>query len=372
MLILVSFFIFIPTIGTALETPDLEIKIGFILPLSGDWAFLGTGVRDAALLAKEDFKNSPYKLDIIFEDNAGSLKESATAASRLINVEKVDAIVSIISGVGFLVNPLAEKAKVLNFGLCSNVDVAKGKFNFTNYITTAEGAKAFLQEMKRREPKGSKLALVSLNEEGFNQIIEQVQAQSPKTNTSIVGYETFQPQTRDFRSQLLRIGNRKPDSILLLGLSPEIETFAKQMRDLRYEIPLVSIEAFGLAERKEAFNGSWYVDAASPSDEFQNRFEKIYKKPLTAATGHAYDTIKIIVEAFEKASVKSKPSPEKVVETLHRIQEFEGVVGKLVLDKQGIIHSVPVIKEMKGGKGIVAFRHTDILPAPDTGAVNAG
>ena len=36
---------------------DRQVRIGFVLPLSGDWAFLGNGVRDAARLA-ESFNGS--------------------------------------------------------------------------------------------------------------------------------------------------------------------------------------------------------------------------------------------------------------------------------------------------------------------------
>ena len=339
------------------------VKIGFVLPLSGDWAFLGEGVRDAALLAEQDLSDAKLPFQLLFEDNNGQLKQSASAAYRLINVEKVDAIISIISGVGLLINPIAEKAKVLNFGLCSNVNVADGTYNFTNYITTEEGARSFLQELARRGPgskaKSTKLGVFSLNEEGFNQILEQVEAQSAGTTVDIIFKETFEPQTRDFRSQIMRSVTKEPDTLLVLGLSPEIETLAKQLEQLQKTVPLASIEAFGLAENKSAFNGAWYIDAAAPSEVFQKRFKSSYGREITAAAAHAYDTVMVIAQAAIAAAQgrgnpgTEKPTTTEIAKAIHSVQRFEGVVGSLTVDENGVIHSVPSVKVMTNGRGVL-------------------
>lgn len=82
----------------ALLLPNLAVsetateRIGFVLPLSGEWAELGAGVRNGALLA------APDGVELYFEDNRGELALSATIARRLIEERKVGAIVSIISG----------------------------------------------------------------------------------------------------------------------------------------------------------------------------------------------------------------------------------------------------------------------------------
>lgn len=337
------------------------VKIGFVLPLSGDWAFLGEGVRDAALLAGKDLEKATPPVKLLFEDNSGQLKQSASAAYRLINVEKVDAIISIISGVGLLINPIAEKAEVLNFGLCSNVNVADGKYNFTNYITTEEGARSFLEELAKKK-RDSTLGVFSLNEEGFNQILEQVEEQSKVMPVKIVFKETFEPQTRDFRSQIMRSLSTPPDTLLVLGLSPEIETLAQQLEQLNKKVSLASIEAFGLAENKSAFNGAWYIDAAAPSEPFQQRFKKAYGREITAAAAHAYDTVMIVAKAARAAEegqasssgkISSKPSTKAIAEAIHSLKDFDGVVGALSVDEKGVIHSVPSVKLMTNGRGVL-------------------
>ena len=352
--------ILMPGAGLADNHADEQhvVKIGLVLPLSGDWAFLGNGVRDAVGLAKEDLQDSKFKFEFVFEDNGGQLKQSATAAYHLVNSEKVDVIISIISGVGLLINPIAEKAGVINIGLCSNVNVADGNLNFTNYITTSEGAEYYLNELlQKANGKAVRLGIFALNEEGFGQILEQVQLQSKEKPVDIVFVERFEPQTRDFRSQLSRAMRKEPETLLILGLSPEIETLVTQLRQLNLEVPLASIEAFGLAENKSVFDGAWYIDAAAASFDFEKRFEKSYGRSLTAAAAHAYDSVMIVAKAFENTeSDKKKPMAIDVAKTIRRIKSFNGVVGDLVVDSNGVIHSTPSVKVIKNGVGVLEIK----------------
>ena len=336
------------------------VKIGFILPLSGDWAFLGAGIRDAALLANADLQDRTFRYELLFEDNRGELKDSVTVAKRLINVEKVDALISIISGVGELLNPMAEQAQVLNVGICSNTSVAKGKFNFINYLTASQGVEKFVNEMKRRYPKNPSLAVFSLNEAGFNFIVEELKKQKTKHDISLASIETFEPKTTDFRSQILRSLSENPNALLILGLSPEIETLATQIRQLGKNVPLVSIEGFGLADNKEPFEGSWFVDAAVPNDSFRQRFMRTYGKDITAGVGHSYDTVLMIAEAFELASIAGKKPPRiRVAEEFGRLVGFSGVLGTVTVSSNGIVRTEPSIKVIHNGKAETAGQRDD-------------
>lgn len=327
------------------------VRIAFVLPLSGDWAFLGNGIRDAALLAAEDLDNHRFEYQLLFEDNRGELKDSVTTAKRLIGTEAVDAFVSIISGVGELLNPLAEKAGVLNVGICSNTDVANGKYNFVNYLTAEQGVGKFLREMKTRYPGGANLAVFSLNEAGFNFIVEDLKSRHQEFGIDLSSIETFEPKTTDFRSQIVKVFRKPLDAVLILGISPEIENLGRQLRELGKEVPLVSIEGFGLAENKEVFEGSWFVDAAVPNEEFRSRFSKTYQREITAGVGHSYDTVMMIARAFELAAEgNSKPSREKVAEALQSLRGYRGVLGEVSVASSGIVGTDPSIKVIRGGR----------------------
>ena len=345
------------TTSNAEERPsgDRTLKIGLVLPLSGSWSALGKGILDAVQLAAEDAKGEGYAIELKVADNRGELKESATAASRLIHIDEVQAIVSIFSGVGKLINPIAESARVINIGICSDTEVARGQYNFINYLTAEAGVRKFTEELKRRH-LGSpelKLGIYSAEEAGFRNIVEELQRHSTQTDFPTLSFiEFFSPGTSDFRTLITRTRPARPDAILLLGLSPDIETAARQLQSLGNESPLVSIESFGLAEDKTPFNGSWFIDAAVPDSAFAARLQERYGHDLTPGSGHAYDTVMLLVRAHREATSMHQHVPEtfEIAKVLEGLTDYTGVLGSVVVKRGGIIATEPAVRMIEAGE----------------------
>ena len=88
------------------------IKIGLILPLTGDAADIGQAQKNAVELALEQLKDS--NIQLIFEDDRLQTNDAVTAAQKLVNVDKVDAIIGPSwSGAALAVAPIAESSKTL-------------------------------------------------------------------------------------------------------------------------------------------------------------------------------------------------------------------------------------------------------------------
>jgi branched-chain amino acid transport system substrate-binding protein len=322
---------------------DIGLKVGFILPLSGEWALLGEGIRDGALLAQEDLKEAGVPVELYFEDNRGDLATSARLGSKLVNTDKVDALVSIISGVGNLLRPIANQAKILHIGICSEPEVADGNFSFVNYLTAEQGVAKFLAHYKVVMGAQRSLAIFSLNESGFMRIVHTLK-KSVGSEVKVVATETFDKGATDFRSMLIRVRSRRPDAVLLLGLSPEIELLARQARALGVTVPFISIEGFGLANDKSPFEGGWFVDSAVPNEEFRERFLQRYERTVTPGVGHSYDTVRMLVHAF-RADTRND-----ALQRFRAISDFAGVTGKLQVQGNGVIWSEASLKVIKNGQ----------------------
>ena len=72
-----------------------KIKIGAILPLSGAASNFGTLARRGIELALEDLSPADRaRTTVVFEDDGLSNARSATAANKLLNVDKIDLLLS--------------------------------------------------------------------------------------------------------------------------------------------------------------------------------------------------------------------------------------------------------------------------------------
>ena len=67
------------------------IKIGAILPLTGDLAFLGEEIKKGIDLGVAEYKDRGININVIYEDDQSlSLTASVNAANKLLNIDKVD------------------------------------------------------------------------------------------------------------------------------------------------------------------------------------------------------------------------------------------------------------------------------------------
>lgn len=328
------------------DSSEDSIKIGVIGPFTGDLAFLGDGLRNAILVAEENLGSTRHKYEILFEDDRFDPKTTASAAQKLINIDKVDALISFSSGTGKVVTPIAEKAQVVHFGVASDLTVADGQYNFNHWTPPSEEAKLFVSELVKRGYK--KLGIVLYNQSGVFAVRDAVREELFGTDIQIVDEEIFNPGENDFRTLVTKLSQKSPDIILIASFSPEIELITKEVKRQGITVPLTSIESFELSPELDLFEGYWYINAAVPNSEFQNKFKEKTGGNPTEGAANGYDIVNLIVHASEKS--KKRPSTAEIVLSLNEVKDFPGALGPLTVDNEGVVHSKASVKIIKDGK----------------------
>lgn len=329
------------------------IKIGYIAPLSGNVAFLGEGVKNAAELALADLnkKSTRYKYELIFEDDVFTPSKTATAAQKLIAVDKVDVIVTVASAAGGVASPIAEKARVVHFGIASDPVIAKGDFNFINWTPPSEEVKVFINQVQNKKVK--RVSVFGQNISGVTAVIDELKSQIKDTEIEVVSEDISNFGDKDFRTSIEKMKKTNPDYILLTMFSPELEIITKQIRDAGIKIPLTAIESFELSDNPALFEGLWYVNAADPTEKFStNYFAKFGKNP-SIATPNSYDIIGLVARAAESFEGKGKPTTTELARALSQIRDYDGALGdNLSIDADGLVLSKAVVREIRNGKPV--------------------
>lgn len=77
------------------------IKLGFMLPLTGQLGGIGESIQKAGIMAVEDYQrqNPNIKVEIVSEDDAFDVKKGIPAYNKLTELDKVDAIMMVSSPV---------------------------------------------------------------------------------------------------------------------------------------------------------------------------------------------------------------------------------------------------------------------------------
>lgn len=349
---LVIFFIILDKLAEPKNIEKETITIGVSLPLSSNAAFLGEGLQNAILLAQDSLSDTYYDYKVIFEDDQLDTKRATNVANKLININDVDIIISLTGRMANVISPIAQENKKIHFAISSDLSVAKdNKYGFDHWTPPQENAQTFVQELKKRDFK--KIGVFLVNDDGAQAIYDEVQNKMKGTGISIVDTQIFEKGTSDFRTLILKSKQKKPELYLLLSFSPELELIAKQMKESSLDIPLTSIESFELTKEKDLFEGAWYVSSAEPSENFIEQYEAKYNKAHTVGSANGYDIFNLIVyaaENFGKTNGSRKPTIDELVDALHSIKNFQGALGDLSVDADGIVVSKASVKIIENGK----------------------
>jgi len=323
------------------------VKIGVIMPLTGGQANLGQSAKNAVLLAQEKLGKTKFNYQVIFEDDALDQKLTSNAANKLINLDKVNALISFTSGSGNVITPLATDNKVIHICVASDPNIAKGDYNFLHWTTPAEEDRVWIEEAIKRGIK--KVATIQFNQQGQYALLDDLKKQIQGKDIEIVDSQFANTGNRDFRAMIEKAKSKNPEAIFIGFFSPELEVFAKQYKELGVNIPLTTIESFEYTEQPELFEGRWYVQSAQAADEFSQNFQTKFNDNPKLGSPFVFDAFNLIVSAFEKAD---EVNNEKAMKELSQIKDFPSAVGKIFVGDEGIVWSQAVVREIRDGKPV--------------------
>ena len=328
--------------GSSCSSSPETIKIGAVLPLTGDMSHVGQTNQKALQLALEQLPVGRYKYEAVFEDGKMDSAASLSAAAKLVEVDGVSALITIGSNAGSVVSPYAESNKVIHIGMASNPLIASGRYNFIHQTLPPEETKLFASELHSRGLK--RVAILVLNQQGTIAIADDLKRRLNGTEATVVFEDVHDKGTTDFKSILLKAEAAKPDIYLLETFSPEVEILKKQMDEMGITVPVSGIQSIEFSKQPSLFEGVWYVSTADVNDNFRDEYYGRWGEQPGFVAGNSYDALKLIVNAFEKSSSK-----EGAVSELAGTRGFNGALGELNVLEDGIVSSKATVRQVVNG-----------------------
>ena len=324
------------------------VKIGLVFPLTGNSAHLGHAIKGAAEVAAKHANKNPdnrYVYKIIAEDSMLQMPVATKVTNKLISVDDISALISFSAEVVNVVSSIAEKNKTIHFGISVDKAGAIGKYNFINW-TMPESSTAKMAELIKN--KGFKnVAIVSLNQSGSLANSEMLDLTLRAAGIKSNLYK-FNGDIRDFKTDIQKMQAAKTDIYVLRLFDPQMSIFIKQLRETGDNSTITSVEMFNTIADPSIIEGYWFVDTATADNNVTREIMEYNKSDVTWGLGQVYDNVMMIVRAFETA-----PDRTGVIDVLIDTKEYDGVVGHLTQDKDGIFHSVATIKKIENGKQVI-------------------
>jgi branched-chain amino acid transport system substrate-binding protein len=219
-----------------------EVVIGAFGPVTGPLGFLGAGARSGIEMAIHEINQNGgingRKLRLAFETSAGSPAESLAAAKKLVEQEKVFALILASGSVGAAAaaDYLREKG-VVTYNLIAATPNIHIPLTRNIFHGSSAHAKFFtqsaLESLMSFTPKPKTVAVL-VQDIGYHKaVMEGLKALIQKSGAQLVTMQQFVVDERDFTGQLLAIRTAKPDVIMVQGDAAPAALIIKQAAEMR-------------------------------------------------------------------------------------------------------------------------------------------
>lgn len=328
------------------------IKIGANLELSGGTASFGQSVAEGLDLAIEEINKEGVlggkEIKIIKADNKSDAAEATNGSIKLINQDKVVAIVGSATSTNTLAQvQIAQDTKVpLVSPTATNPAVTFDKDTLNDYVFRTCFIDPFQGTVAANfasKELGVKTAAVYIDSSSdYSKGLADAFVKAFEANGGkIVAEEAYVAKDTDFRSTLTRIKSAKPDFVFLPGYYEEVGLILKQAREAGIDLPFMGGDGWDSPKVVEiagakALNNTFITNHYSPQDKDEKiqGFVKAYQEKYNNKTPDAfaalgYDTGYYLADAIERAG---EADPEKIRAALESVKDLPLVSGNLVLD----------------------------------------
>lgn len=336
------------------------VTIGLLAPLTGDAATYGQAIKKGVTLALDDFNASHPDtiLTLQSEDTQANPRIGVTAAEKLIQIDKVPAIVgAVASSVTLSVAPIAERSQVVLISPASSSPkiTSAGDFIFRNYPSDSlEGRRVAEFTLKHAWQKSSVLVINNDYGTGLRKVFQQ---SFENGGGEILSSDLYNEGTTDFRAVLLRIKSLSPAALFIVGYGRELGTIARQAREIGLSAQILSTVNFQdpqtLETGGDAVVGAIYsspiFDPASPDKsvrDFVARFESRFGQEPDVWAAHGYDALLLVAEACAATNCTSK----SIRDHLYQTKNWRGVSGETTFDSYGDVEKPVRFMTVKKGE----------------------
>ena len=332
-----------------------EIRIGAVLPLTGDIASYGKRAQKGVQLALDEINGSDdydFTLAVDFQDGKGEAQESVTLMRRAASVNHYPVVIgAAASSVTLAMTADAnEYKKVLISPISSSTQLTlEGGPYFFRVCPSDAFQAVILAEWIYEEGHNTVSVLTVNNSWGIGLKDRFVQEFEDRGGT-VLTVESCDEGDKDFRAQITKIIAAAPDAVYSPTYGVEGGLILRQLRELGYEDPVFGSDVWSAPElitsAGEAAEGVYLVRPAQYTggeyQAFKTAFEEKFGEEPDVYAAYSYDIGMILADCFAAGN----KTGEQVRSYLLGMAPYRGATGETAFDENGDCNSKSFIRQV--------------------------
>jgi len=340
------------------------IVVGYYGDLSGRTSSFGQSTKNGVEMAADEINKAGgidgRTIQIVTEDDQGEPNKAATVVTKLINQDKVVALLGeVASSNSLAAAPKAQAAKVPMISPSStNPAVTQvGDYIFrVCFIDPFQGE--VMAKFSANNLKAKRAAILyDFNSDYSRGLFQFFKRSFTGLGGQIVSEQSYTQGDRDFSGQLTAIRSANPDVIYVPGYYGEVGVIANQTKQLGIKAPLLGGDGWdapqlwqlgGASLNGDYISNHYSVDDPSPAiKKFVADYKGRYSILPDALAALGYDSMKVLGDAIKRAGTTENT---KLRDAIGQTKNFPGVTGQISIDNDRNAVKPAVVLKLQDGK----------------------
>jgi branched-chain amino acid transport system substrate-binding protein len=339
-------------------------RVGAIFSITGPGSSLGVPERDTAQMLEAEINarggvkgpdGKMHPLKIVIYDDASDETKAVLAAKKLIDEDKVTAIVGpTLSGTSLAIVDTVQKAEVPLISCAAAAKIVEPVAERKWVFKTAQSDHLIVTSLAEylKAKNLTKVGWLNVDyafgQQGWIEFAKAAQ----KAGLTVVANEKFGQKDVDMTAQLTRVKAANPQAVIIWSIPPSASIATKNFADLGLKMPMFQshgvgnkryIELAGPAANNVMFpSGKLLVAEQLADNDAQKTVLMSYARdfeakfgPRNTFGGHAWDAVQLAVKALEKAGA-DRAGVRTAVESTKNFVGITGVFDFTTSDHNGL------------------------------------
>lgn len=337
--------------GSKADGEDADtIKIGALAPLTGPVSVYGQATSKGAHLAVEEINAAGgingKQIQYIEYDEKGDSEEAINAYNRLVNEDKVVALVGDVTSTPSIA--VAQRAKEDNLPMITPTGTAapitlQGPNVFrVCFIDPDQGN---MMASYAAEKMGVTRAAVITNaaDDYSVGLSDAFKSTAGEVGIEIVASETYNSEDVDFKTQLTKISQAQPEILYAPDYYGVNILVVQQAKQVGLNVPVLGGDGYdgilnvtadnnpGEADGVIFTNHIVYSDPAEDIQAFYASYTEKYDEDPISFSALGYDAVRMMAQAIENAG---STDSQAIIDELNKIT-YDGITGTISFDENG-------------------------------------
>ncbi|MEX2104681.1 MAG: ABC transporter substrate-binding protein, partial [Bacilli bacterium] len=298
------------------------------------------------------------KVKLVVEDDQGKPEEALKVVQKLVNNDKVVAIVGgAYSGPTITAAVKIQELKIpMVVAYAVHPDATKGGDYVNRVIYTGPIQGKAMADYAVNDLKKKNIAVLYVDIDYGKSIKTAFKAETEKLGAKVVIERPFKMGNNDFSSVLTAVKDTNPDALYVVGYYNEAAAIVRQAKEAGINAQLLGVDGFDspkfLELGKTNTEGSTFTTSFFTSDDrpvvqnFVKLWHDKFKNEPGMLSAQSYDATNIILESLKKVGADT----EKLKQAINETKDLESTSGKITFGPDHEVIKPVIFMTVKDGK----------------------